>query len=72
MAKARGRPVGNKVIGIRIEDPAPDFAKIAQGFGVYAEGPIEEPKELGPALRRALKVVKDGQPALVDVITQLT
>ena len=72
VAKARGRSVGNKVIGIRIEDPAPDFAKIAQGFGVYAEGPIEEPEELGPALARALKVVKqDGLPALVDVVTQL-
>lgn len=72
MAEVRGRPVRNKVVGIRIENPAPDFAKIAQGFGVYAEGPIEEPKDLGPALKRALKVVKeDGLPALVDVVTQL-
>ena len=73
MAKARGRSVENKVIGIRIEDPAPDFAKIAQGFGVYAEGPIAEPNKLGPALKRALKVVKEDQlPALVDVVTQRT
>ena len=51
--------------------PAPDFAKIAQGFGVYAEGPIEEPNDLGPALKRALKVVKEDRlPALVDVVTQ--
>jgi thiamine pyrophosphate-dependent acetolactate synthase large subunit-like protein len=63
--------VENKVVGIRIEDPAPDFAKIAQGFGVYAEGPIAEPNQLGPALKRALKVVKqDRLPALVDVVTQ--
>ncbi|HEV8717674.1 MAG TPA: thiamine pyrophosphate-binding protein [Candidatus Binatia bacterium] len=73
MAKARGRSVENKVVGIRIEDPAPDFAKIAQGFGVYAEGPIEEPNKLGPALKRALKVVKEDRlPALVDVVTQRT
>ncbi len=71
MAKARGRLVENKVVGIRIENPAPDFAKIAQGFGVYAEGPIEEPSDLGPALKRALKVVKEDRlPALVDVVTQ--
>jgi thiamine pyrophosphate-dependent acetolactate synthase large subunit-like protein len=71
MAKARGRAVENKVVGIRIEDPAPDFAKIAQGFGVYAEGPIEAPNELGPALKRALKVVKEDRlPALVDVVTR--
>ena len=41
MAKARGRPVENKVVGIRIDDPAPDFARIAQGFGVHAEGPLD-------------------------------
>lgn len=71
MAKARGRSVENKVVGIRIENPAPDFAKVAQGFGVYAEGPIEEPNDLGPALKRALKVVKEDRlPALVDVVTQ--
>jgi acetolactate synthase I/II/III large subunit len=71
VAKARGRPVENKVVGIRIDDPAPDFARIAQGFGVWAEGPIETADAVGPALRRALRVVKDeGRPALVDVITR--
>ena len=71
VAKARGRPVENKVIGIRIDDPAPDFARIAQGFGVHAEGPIDTAEAVGPALRRALRVVKDeGRPALVDVITR--
>ncbi len=71
MAVARGRPVENKGIGIRIEEPAPSFAAIAQGFGIHAEGPIEEPGALGPALRRALRVVKDdGRPALLDVVIQ--
>jgi acetolactate synthase I/II/III large subunit len=71
VAKARGRPVENKVVGIRIDDPAPDFARIAQGFGVHAEGPIDTAVAVGPALRRALGVVKDeGRPALVDVITR--
>ena len=71
MAKGRGRPVENKVIGIRIDDPPPDFARIAQGFGVHAEGPIDSVEAVGPALRRALSVVKDGRPALVDVITRV-
>jgi acetolactate synthase-1/2/3 large subunit len=71
VAKARNRPVENKVVGIRIDDPAPDFARIAQGFGVDAEGPIDRAADVGPALRRALRVVKDeGRPALVDVITR--
>ena len=71
VAKARGRPVENKVVGIRIDDPAPDFAKIAQGFGVHAEGPIDSAEAVGPALRRALRVVKEGRPALVDVLTRV-
>ncbi len=57
-------------IGTTIDTPNVDFAKIAQGMGVYAEGPIENPKDLGPALQRALAVVKKGEPALVDVVTQ--
>ena len=72
VAKTRSRPVENKVVGIRIDDPAPDFARIAQGFGVHAEGPIERADEVVPALRRALRVVKEeGRPALVDVLTAL-
>ena len=37
---------------------------------VHAEGPITDPKDLGPALKRAVEVVKSGEPALVDVVTQ--
>ncbi len=70
VAKARGRPVENKVIGIRIDDPAPDFTTIARGFGVHAEGPIDTVDAVGPALARAIRVVKEGRPALVDVITR--
>src|SRR5437773_1890828 len=71
MAIRRGRAVENKGIGIRIEDPAPDFATIARGFGVHAEGPIDDPAALQPALKRALRVVKeDGLPALLDVVIQ--
>ncbi len=47
-----------------------DYAKLAQSFGVYAEGPITEPSELAPAIKRALAVVKSGHPALLDVVTQ--
>ena len=40
-----------------------------EGLGVYAEGPITDPKDLGPALKRAIAVVKRGEPALLDVVT---
>ena len=71
MAKARGRPVENAHIGLRIDDPAVDFAGLARSFGIHAEGPIEDPAELRPALERAVRRVKqEQQPALVDVVTQ--
>ncbi|MGH7834961.1 MAG: thiamine pyrophosphate-binding protein [Candidatus Binatia bacterium] len=70
MAVLRGRPVENKVIGIRIEEPAVDFAANARSYGVWGAGPITEPGEVGKALRDAIRVVKEGKPALVDVVIQ--
>ena len=69
-AARRGRGNANVDIGNVITDPAPDYAKIAQGFGVYAEGPIADPAALAPALERALARVRGGEPALLDVISQ--
>ena len=37
---------------------------------MYGEGPIADPKDLGPAITRALDVVKRGEPALIDVVTE--
>ena len=37
---------------------------------MYGIGPIENPNDLGPALKRAIDIVKRGEPALVDVVTQ--
>ena len=52
------------------QDPFVDYATVARGMGVHGEGPITDPKDLGPAIRRAVDVVKRGQPALLDTITQ--
>ena len=70
MAVEHGRNATRAHIGTKIEDPPIDFAKLAQSMGVYAEGPISDPKDLAPAITRALNVVKRGEPALVDVLTQ--
>jgi acetolactate synthase I/II/III large subunit len=70
MANRRNRGIDRAWIGTTIDDPAVDFAKLAQGMGVFAEGPIADPKDLGPAIRRAIAVVKRGEPALIDVVTQ--
>jgi acetolactate synthase I/II/III large subunit len=39
-------------------------------MGLYSEGPITNPNDLGPALRRAAEAAMKGEPALVDVVTQ--
>ena len=70
MAAIHNRPQANTRIGTEISNPDIDFAKVAQGMGVWAEGPITDPSKLGPALRRALDVVKKGGPALIDVVCQ--
>jgi thiamine pyrophosphate-dependent acetolactate synthase large subunit-like protein len=70
LANRHQRGIENAGIGTTLVDPNIDFAKVAQGMGIYAEGPILEAKNLGPAIKRALDVVAKGEPALVDVVTQ--
>jgi thiamine pyrophosphate-dependent acetolactate synthase large subunit-like protein len=70
MASLHKRRVDQAWVGNIIDNPAIDYAKLAQAQGVWAEGPIEDPSKLGAALRRAVAVVKSGAPALVDVVCQ--
>jgi len=64
------RGLGNSDVGTALTDPFIDYASIAKGYGLYAEGPISDPKDLGPAIGRAIARVKAGQPALLDTVTQ--
>jgi thiamine pyrophosphate-dependent acetolactate synthase large subunit-like protein len=57
-------------IGNSLRNPDIDYAKIALGMGVWAEGPIKDPAQLKGALQRALAEVKQGRPALLDVVCQ--
>jgi acetolactate synthase I/II/III large subunit len=70
MANRHNRGITTAHIGTTIDDPNVDFAKIAQGMGVHAQGPITNPNDLAPALKRAIEVVKRGEPSLIDVVTQ--
>lgn len=69
VAEHRGRPSENWGIGTEITGPNVDFAALARSFGIWAEGPVERSQDLKPVLERALQVVKQGRPALVDVLT---
>jgi acetolactate synthase-1/2/3 large subunit len=69
MANRLGRGIEKTDIGTTLKDPNIDYATVARGFGVHGEGPITDPNDLGPALKRAIAMVKSGHPALIDVVT---
>jgi acetolactate synthase-1/2/3 large subunit len=70
MAQRHERGLDRTKIGCTIDEPNIDLAMLAKAFGCYSEGPVENPKDLGPAISRALAVVKKGEPALIDVVSQ--
>jgi thiamine pyrophosphate-dependent acetolactate synthase large subunit-like protein len=70
MAARAERGIDRANIGAAITDPNIDYATMAKAYGVYSAGPIENPNDLGPAIKRAIEVVKRGEPALIDVLTQ--
>jgi acetolactate synthase-1/2/3 large subunit len=70
MANRRQRGIDRNHIGTTLEDPFIDYAMVAKGLGVASFGPITDPNDLGPALKKAVAVLKRGEPALVDVVSQ--
>jgi thiamine pyrophosphate-dependent acetolactate synthase large subunit-like protein len=70
MASAHNRGAERAGIGTKLWDPDINYASIAKGYGLYAEGPITDPKDLAPALKRGIERVKKGEPVLIDVVTQ--
>ncbi len=58
MASRRQRGAdGLAKIGNTFEDSFIDYATVAKGLGVWTEGPINDPNQVGPAIRRAIDVV---------------
>jgi acetolactate synthase I/II/III large subunit len=70
MAARANRGIDKAQIGTAITDPNIDYAMMAKAYGVYSAGPISNPNDLGPAIAKAIEVVKKGEPALIDVVTQ--
>ena len=67
VANTRGRPVENRWVGQRMDEPPVDFAQLAQSLGVEGIGPIHEPANVRGAMDRAAAAIAEGRPALVDV-----
>jgi acetolactate synthase I/II/III large subunit len=70
MCGSRGRGMANASIGSVINDPPISYSGMAKAYGMYAEGPIDNPRDLAAAYQRALAKVRAGEPALIDVIAQ--
>jgi acetolactate synthase I/II/III large subunit len=70
MCALRNRGGRNAHVGTTLRDPNINYVKMAESYGMFAEGPIENPKDLGPALKRGIERVKKGEPVLLDVVTQ--
>ncbi|MGH6783667.1 MAG: thiamine pyrophosphate-dependent enzyme, partial [Sphingomicrobium sp.] len=67
VARERGRPVENKWIGQRIDEPDIDLAAMARAQGAAGIGPVKELSRLKPSLADALEYVKKGEVCVVDV-----
>ena len=66
VAKARNRPVENKWIGQRIDDPDIDIVAMARAQGLTGIGPVRSAGELVAALRDAVPLVQAGAAVLID------
>jgi thiamine pyrophosphate-dependent acetolactate synthase large subunit-like protein len=67
VAIERDRPVANRWIGQRIDDPAPDLALMAKAQGLIGMGPLKNAGEFDQALQQAIEQVRSGQAVVLDV-----
>jgi thiamine pyrophosphate-dependent acetolactate synthase large subunit-like protein len=67
VAKTRGRPVENKWIGQRIDEPDIDLAMMARAQGAVGIGPVRELSQLPSAVEEGIAKVKAGDVCVVDV-----
>ncbi len=68
VARMRDRDGSVVPIGIEIRRPDVGFRSLAEAFGVTAFGPVTDPRELEQVLARAVAVVSEGRPCLVDAV----
>jgi thiamine pyrophosphate-dependent acetolactate synthase large subunit-like protein len=67
VARERGRPVENKWIGQRIDEPDIDLAMMARAQGAVGIGPVKDLSKLKESMAEAIKAVRNGAVCVVDV-----
>jgi thiamine pyrophosphate-dependent acetolactate synthase large subunit-like protein len=66
VAKQRQRPVENKWIGQRIDEPDIDIAAIARAQGLVGIGPVLTVQALADAVAEGVKAAKAGASVVID------
>ena len=66
VAKERGRPVENKWIGQRIDEPDIDLAMMARAQGAIGIGPVTQVSQMKSSLVKAIEHVRAGAVCVVD------
>lgn len=66
VARERRRPVENKWIGQRMNEPEIDIAAMARAQGLLGIGPVHTTRELVDAVTAAVKAAKAGASVLID------
>src|SRR5205823_12680289 len=57
MARMRGRPIENRWVGLRMDDPPIDLAELARAQGAIGYGPIRDTAAIKSALDSAIRDV---------------
>ncbi|MBX9908992.1 MAG: thiamine pyrophosphate-binding protein [Beijerinckiaceae bacterium] len=68
MARARSRPVENKWIGQRLDDPPPDIIGLARAQGFDGGASVRSVEELFAELERGAAVVASGGRYIIDAL----
>jgi thiamine pyrophosphate-dependent acetolactate synthase large subunit-like protein len=67
VARERGRPLENRSIGMRMDDPPLDLAMLARGQGAVGIGPVRRLADLEPAMAEAIAKVRAGATCVIDL-----
>jgi thiamine pyrophosphate-dependent acetolactate synthase large subunit-like protein len=67
MARVRDRPIENRWVGLRMDDPPFDLAQLARGQGAIGYGPVLDIAALEVALAAAIRDVNAGAVCVIDV-----
>jgi thiamine pyrophosphate-dependent acetolactate synthase large subunit-like protein len=67
VARVRGREAKNRWIGLRMEDPSPDIAKLAEAQGAVGIGPVKKPEDVKGAIEKGVGILKKGGVCVIDL-----